>query len=306
MTTAMGHAATAATIHFVTQSPSQPDFGQIWSILYAVDMFLFGLAVVILLVFLALILKSRQDPLRRAPFRPNQVREDALALAVTAYLLAVVILGGLMALIHLDPEGLMSTIVLSTGAQLAGAMACLAVAARRFDGGVGRFLFGPAGAYRRSWVPTVLLLAVVGIGFCPAIGELTMRLVRIFTPEFSFPQHPTIRALRDQAQPVAVIAALWFGATVMAPIAEEVFFRGLLQTAMMHVTRSRWKAIALASLIFGLVHYRQPHTMGALIVLAVILGFAYERTGSLVPPVLIHAAFNAKTLVWEALGAYST
>jgi membrane protease YdiL (CAAX protease family) len=36
-----------------------------------------------------------------------------------------------------------------------------------------------------------------------------------------------------------------------------------------------------------------------------MLGYAYERTGSLVSPILIHAAFNLKTLVWNALGGYS-
>jgi len=36
-------------------------------------------------------------------------------------------------------------------------------------------------------------------------------------------------------------------------------------------------------------------------VLALLLGYAYERTGSLLPPMVIHALFNAKTLIWEAL-----
>ncbi|MFQ5494698.1 MAG: type II CAAX prenyl endopeptidase Rce1 family protein [Phycisphaerae bacterium] len=36
-------------------------------------------------------------------------------------------------------------------------------------------------------------------------------------------------------------------------------------------------------------------------VLAVLLGFAYERTGRLTVPIAIHAAFNLKTLIWASL-----
>ena len=57
---------------------------------------------------------------------------------------------------------------------------------------------------------------------------------------------------------------------------------------------------------FGAVHFAQPHAIPALVVLSLLIGYAYERTGSLVAPVVIHAAFNLKTLIWSALGAVPT
>jgi membrane protease YdiL (CAAX protease family) len=98
------------------------------------------------------------------------------------------------------------------------------------------------------------------------------------------------------------VAGLWIGAVVVAPIAEEAFFRGLLQTFLAGVVRSRWLAIGLTAVAFGIVHFSQPHVIPALIVLGLLIGYAYERTGTLVVPVLIHAGFNLKTLVWDAFG----
>lgn len=96
---------------------------------------------------------------------------------------------------------------------------------------------------------------------------------------------------------------LWFGAAVVAPFAEEVFFRGILQSAVRNMTRSPRAAILVASVVFAAVHLSQPHAIPALLFLGVSLGTAYERTGSLLVPVIVHAAFNLRTLIWQSLGA---
>ena len=49
------------------------------------------------------------------------------------------------------------------------------------------------------------------------------------------------------------------------------------------------------ALAFTLVH-AQVHALPALL-LGVLLGLAYERTGSLLVPILVHALFNLKTLI---------
>ena len=45
----------------------------------------------------------------------------------------------------------------------------------------------------------------------------------------------------------------------------------------------------------------QPHVVLPLAVLGVLLGVLYLRTGSLLGPIVLHALFNAKTLLWETL-----
>ena len=250
--------------------------------------------------------RSGPDPLRSAPARPNQLREDAVALAVLVYLLAMVLISGLVELATGQTEDVLATAVTGNGAHLAGIGICLFIAARSFDGGIRRFWFAEGGPRRRPWITITLALTVLATGLCPLVRDATMGIILYFAPGYEFDPHPTIEALHDQTQPVGLIIGLWAGAVLVAPMAEEVFFRGLLQTLLVRLARSRWLSIALVSLAFGAVHFQQPHAMAALAVLAVLIGYAYERTGSLVPPIVIHAAFNLKTLIWDALGAFPT
>ncbi len=145
-------------------------------------------------------------------------------------------------------------------------------------------------------------LSVVAIAMCPLIRAATASGILFFVPGYEFQPHPTVVALHDSSQPMVVKVAFWAGAALIAPVAEEFFFRGLLQTFLVTVFRSRWAAIIVASILFGSIHLGQPSTIPALTFLAILMGFAYEKTGSLTWPVTIHAAFNLKTLVWDAIG----
>ena len=80
----------------------------------------------------------------------------------------------------------------------------------------------------------------------------------------------------------------------VAPVAEEIFFRGFFYGAL----RTRFSVLPAATingLLFGAIHY-SPDAVEALPVLAV-LGFVfclvYERTGSLFPVIALHAINNA-------------
>ena len=82
---------------------------------------------------------------------------------------------------------------------------------------------------------------------------------------------------------------------VAAPIAEEVFFRGFIFGGLRR--RFSFPAAAVASgLIFGLFHFTGPGSVGVVPQLA-LFGFAlawlYEETGSIYPPIAIHAVNNA-------------
>ena len=51
---------------------------------------------------------------------------------------------------------------------------------------------------------------------------------------------------------------------------------------------------------FGAIHYTQLPAVVPLAALGMILGYMYERTGSLGGPILLHMLFNVKTLIWHA------
>ena len=86
------------------------------------------------------------------------------------------------------------------------------------------------------------------------------------------------------------------GAVIFTSIFEELLFRGLLQSAIASILRSRWLALFVASLLFTAVHISpgiEPHTLPAIGVLGLAMGIAYERTGKISVPIAMHAAFNA-------------
>lgn len=83
---------------------------------------------------------------------------------------------------------------------------------------------------------------------------------------------------------------------VLAPISEEICFRGLLFGGF----RSRFSfpvAAIGAGLVFGLLHYSTGwSTVPQLAVLGAAFALVYERTGSLWPPIIFHALNNAFVL----------
>lgn len=84
-----------------------------------------------------------------------------------------------------------------------------------------------------------------------------------------------------------------------APIAEEIYFRGLIQTVLV----SRAGAVAgvvVGALIFGAAH-GQPLQFPALFTFGLVLGWLAYRYRRLGPAIAAHVAFNSLTLVELAL-----
>lgn len=91
--------------------------------------------------------------------------------------------------------------------------------------------------------------------------------------------------------PVALI-----GFTAAAAVTEELLFRGVL-LRFIEKSAGTWVALALVSLLFGLMHIANPHaTVWSALAIAVeaggMLGAAYVATRSLWVPIGIHFAWN--------------
>ena len=268
-----------------------------------------GLVLIIVAVGLWVV-RSRRDPLGDAPARPNRLLpEYVLALMVgfvgtsmiVGWLVDVLSSGGSHGVPPASPHGLESVgFKLAAGnvVQLAGGIVCLIMGAKLFDGGLTRFLLGRGRVALR--VGEGLLLVVIGLTACSIVYEATVALIGLLHPGYQPPEHSVIEALRGGAGPVWI---LWVGAVVIAPLAEECFFRGLIQTVLGDVLKKRWPAVVITALLFGVAHSQQPQVIPTLAVLGVLLGASYERSGSLVAPMVLHSLFNLKTLIWEALGA---
>ena len=103
------------------------------------------------------------------------------------------------------------------------------------------------------------------------------------------PAHQLLEVLKNNPPPW-LSAADALAAGLIAPMAEEMFFRGLLQTLFRHLFDRSWPAILLAAALFALVHpwYIWPQ----IFVLGICLGYAYERSGNLWVSITMHAYFN--------------
>jgi len=133
---------------------------------------------------------------------------------------------------------------------------------------------------------------------------------RVFGPEYQISQHEQLELIT--AYPRWQLRILVFVvAVVIAPLLEEMIFRGLFQTVIRSFfesrdskleTRSRvWLPIFISAGLFSIVHGNVPH-WPALFLLGVCLGYAYEKSGSLFRPIFIHAFFNAITITLVLLG----
>jgi uncharacterized protein len=78
---------------------------------------------------------------------------------------------------------------------------------------------------------------------------------------------------------------------ILAPVAEEVLFRGILFTGIRQLGFPRL-AFWGTALIFALVHFNLVSFL-PLYVLALALAWIYERTGNLFAPIAAHSMFNA-------------
>jgi membrane protease YdiL (CAAX protease family) len=93
---------------------------------------------------------------------------------------------------------------------------------------------------------------------------------------------------------------------VAVPVYEEVLFRGLLQQGIrsqlapaLAPRQAGVLSVALASVAFTGLH--EPATYVPVLVLSLILGAAWERTGRILVPIALHATHNAAVVAFQVL-----
>ena len=134
--------------------------------------------------------------------------------------------------------------------------------------------------------------------------------------EYQIQQHQQLKLISENPQLLSRILIV-VNAVIIAPLLEEMLFRGLFQTAIrsyLGLFRSMlvpqnapdaerakdrygaWLAIAISSVLFTMTHANAGH-WPALFVLGVCMGYAYEKSGSLFRPIFIHSIFNAISVI---------
>ena len=209
-------------------------------------------------------------------------------------------------------------VTLNAVAASAGILACVLTSIAWRRRGLTRLGFGWTSLARGVLIGAVGTLIVLPL--MTTVGILTAGLWELLGVEHPN-EHDLLRILGESKEPW-LRERIILTAVVIAPLAEELLFRGHVQTlaakalgafgpgrtarpdvalsgvdmsTQPSVFRARWLPIVLTSLMFAAVH--PWWTFPPIFFLSVCLGYVYERTGNLWACVILHAAFNASSVM---------
>jgi membrane protease YdiL (CAAX protease family) len=141
----------------------------------------------------------------------------------------------------------------------------------------------------------LLLGGGVGLAALPVVWTLQLVSVLILQSLTFHPQEQETVSLLRATEAWSSRALLGIATILIAPVAEEVIFRGILYPA---IKRAGYPRMALwgTSVLFGLIHFNLG-TFVPLTFLALVLACLYEYTGNLLACITVHCVFNAANFV---------
>lgn len=138
-----------------------------------------------------------------------------------------------------------------------------------------------------------------GLVVCGAVFFIEVPLShvidRVMTAlQLPHPEQESVETFRKFSRPDEIVLFL-LQAVVISPMIEELFFRGFLYSFLKRFART-WLALILSAGVFAFAHANLGSVV-QLWLLGIVLGVAYENTGSLLLPIAIHGCFNLITAV---------
>jgi membrane protease YdiL (CAAX protease family) len=141
------------------------------------------------------------------------------------------------------------------------------------------------------FIPMILIISGLGI-LLSEVSNLTTRILPMsdsWVKAFS-------SVLGDDSAPWKGILAV----VVVAPIVEEIIFRGMILRGFLKHYSVR-KSIFLSALLFGIVHMN-PWQFVTAFVAGIILGWWYVKTESIITTIFGHALNNGMNFIIGAIG----
>ncbi len=135
---------------------------------------------------------------------------------------------------------------------------------------------------------TVIYSVLMALGLRGVVGVYTVLSENVPALVHSLEEAPDYSAALSS--PLGALTAL-LAAGALAPVFEEILFRGLVQTELMRAFPA-WAAILLSSLGFAAMHGLLFQSLFTFFC-GLALGWVYYRTGSLLPGIALHITFNA-------------
>lgn len=117
-------------------------------------------------------------------------------------------------------------------------------------------------------------------------------VLRLFGMQFE--EQDLVRQFATIQSDLVLVCAVVF-VVVLVPLAEEVFFRGIVYR-FLRAHLSRTVAIVVSATFFAAMHLHLP-ALAPLFVLGVFLAVVVEKTGSVRAAVILHGLFNLNTAI---------
>jgi len=232
--------------------------------------------------------QSRRQPIHVLSL--DVVRQRPFPEAMIIPLVAITLLFALMAVgqgaetpQHVSATALLQGTLIYTLVLLVTIFGCMSYAKTDFksafgQGSVSGFSAVAKGLrYGVEILPAILVLTIIVSTVGEALG-IDMRGQEIFN------------CLDDTTVPFWARAALVVFAVGVAPVVEELLFRGLLFPLVLR-GRTFLFAALLTSLYFSLMHLHAPSLL-PLLVLSIGFSAGYAATGSILTPIAMHFVFN--------------
>ncbi|WP_374717417.1 lysostaphin resistance A-like protein [Neobacillus sp.] len=90
-------------------------------------------------------------------------------------------------------------------------------------------------------------------------------------------------------------------AGVVSPVYEEIFYRGFIYRWLRVRLGMNW-GIVISSLIFTIAHFPTLNAMPVNFINGVVFAWAYEKTGSSIPGMIVHGVFNTIAVLLTVTG----
>jgi membrane protease YdiL (CAAX protease family) len=239
---------------------------------------------------LGLVMHAVRSLVVRETLPPERYRGPSIIvlwlLATVAANLAVVpVASGLSELVTGGAASVYSTVVTLTVTQ-AGLVASAAL-----------LVFAPRALAGLRLVPRRGLLTSIAIGLglvvpswigAQVISYLTLRALEPFGLQ---PETGIADAALTNADPLVLVVAL----VVVAPIAEELFFRGVAYNAWER-EYGQTRALYGSAILFAVIH-GSLFVIPSIFALGIVLALLFRATRSLPATIILHAGFNAITVL---------
>lgn len=133
-----------------------------------------------------------------------------------------------------------------------------------------------------TWKEICLWLAAL-IVFIVVSDGVSVLLDRPVVPDF----------MMDAYSSAKFPPLLWIALIVAAPLFEETFFRGFMFTGIQHSRLGTVGAVLVTSLVWAMIHLQYDlYGISFIFVGGLLLGYVRFRTGSIYPPIAMHAFMN--------------